>query len=293
MTINKKLILVTATVSLGILGGVLQSDKILQSVSNTAHAFSVPSKDITYVPSITANNNIEVDVEDDAVPANFFWNNNTKFEAITGSQIGTANDLNLGAWFNADRPKNMNVPVYKIDKGLTYAIRNAGITQDGESLDLIVTINDFKKNDTDTYLGGLLILNSNDVGNDSNNKYSSITIQAPGYHDLDFDYKIVSSKTKQPVKVATGTYWSDIDVNQGINESLSNLKMIMSTQSSDLKIDGKVLYSTNVGSSNGLNDVDKNSYIGVGTGSEFNVKFYNPYNKALNNTPAINGAYDQ
>ena len=62
MTINKKLILVTATVSLGILGGVLQSDKILQSVSNTAHAFSVPSKDVTYVPSITTNNNIEVDI---------------------------------------------------------------------------------------------------------------------------------------------------------------------------------------------------------------------------------------
>ena len=264
--------------------------------SHPAKAIGIPSNQITYVPSIGTNNNVEVDSESE--PASFAWNKTgtTNISIIKGSVVGDVTDTAHNGILGAKNQPQVSTPLYSINAGDQYRLSNVGKTQDGQSLDIIATVKSVSK-DTHTndtfgpreYSSGIAFQDSKKLG-PVPDSYGSIGVFIFGWEKTDIDYQYVKSGTTTPVTVTTATYWSDIDIVQGINEDASNKKVIMSNNSEAKKylaVDGQYIYALdNEKDFDGLNDADTSAYIGVGEGDKINIKYEGIYRGGKNSSMA-------
>ena len=291
---RKKKIQIFIGISSGIAIGLIAPNLLNNLSPNTAQAFDIPSSQITYVPSITTNNNIEVDATGD--PAKMSWGKagTTQVQIIKGSVIGKSTDYNLGAPNTPRTP----VDVYSNNVGDKYRITNIGTTESGKKLDLIATI---ISNSPWTPPAGqvsgtpaLIIAASSNLGPQAD-PFNSIAFFDLFHSQSKINFQIVQAGTNTPVTVTTATYWSDIDVYQGVNENLTNQKMLMSNSAAtkaNLALDGQWVYSTSQGTDfDGLNNANESAYIGVGTKNNFDVHYKNVYDKYQSNVPGQGSGY--
>ena len=294
MVINKKTIATTA-LTFGVLAGITMSDKVLDIVSgnfsnsHTASAIGISNKDITYVPDIRSGVDFEIDSTGE--PANFSWNKvgTSQVEIIKGRITSYSDQYSLGV---NNQPRT-NSPLYSGNPGDSYRITNVGMTESGKKLDLIVTVTQFTlyRDPGAVPAGpGILIAPSTNLGPTPDSTHS-ITVFPVVCDGANINYKIVEAGTNNPVEVTTASYWSDIDVYQGVNETLSNQEVIASSQS-NLGFNSPWVYSKSNGMDyDGMNNANESGYIGVGTASEFNVNYENVYHE-ISGTPGMGFRYD-
>ena len=247
-----------------------------------------------------------------AHPVNLMWSSSTSVEPVSGSNASIVeNDITSNGsnrmWVGPDiiNDESTPIPLYSVETGAKYRIKNIGKTTDGsdKSVDLIVeylghTEKSEKAKDKDQGPAGVAFVDSARLGTPDD--YHSIAFLNHGVEDIKIEATFVESGTDTPMTVIAANYWSDIDYKQGLKETFSNQDAIMSTNSV-LTEDGDVVYEGYDGGpqpseedqsisgekfirADGLNDVNRSAYIGVGIVSSFILDYYNPY-------PANNAGY--
>lgn len=297
MVINKKTIATTA-LTLGVLAGITMSDKVLDIVSgnfsnsHTASAMGISDKDITYVPDISSG--VDFEIDSDTEGASFSWGaaGATSVVVEQGSVVGDVLDSQYNNILGDTNQPRVSTTVYSLNAGDRYRLTNVGKTESGQALDVVATINSATKDSHSnstygprTYNAGIAFQNSSNLGTNTD-PHSAIGVLVFGWEKTDITYKYVKAGTNEAVKVTTATYWSDIDIWQGINENASNKKVIMSSSDETKKwlaTDDRWVYALDPAKDfDGLNDANESAYIGVGEGDSVNIKYDGIYRGGRN-----------
>lgn len=233
-----------------------------------------------------------------------------------------------------------DVPVMELKIGHGYRITYVGSTNRSEELDMIWTPtildgawswDDQSHRDTDSgqepVFGahnpkyrwakpGIAITHTGKINGDI---YDAISFYTSGWQKVGAHVDFVLHGTDTPIKITAGTYFADIDADQGIMETFTNQEMYINNTAltglgdypsnqdgapeivdtsgvysgkQTLRIDdeNKVVYANNPNNANGFKSMNASGYLGVGTSSGFNIIYYNPYNldenRHLNDLPA-------
>lgn len=210
-----------------------------------------------------------------------FFDLKTQF-STDGYQFGSAN-----------QPKT-NANIYSLNAGDKYRITNAGITSNGDKVDIIYTVNYASGNGgnslnfNDLNKKGIAFYNSKDLGK-TPSSVASIAMFFVGYNNVSADVSYVKSGTNTKLNLTTATAWFDIDRGEAIYETQSNKQAIFKKNQPSfdpLNIDKGTVYATYKqladGSFNDVNgyadaDTKGGSYLGFGTGTNFELHVVNPY----------------
>ena len=280
---NKKMIAIGLASSLSLLA-------VASIGAQKAHAIAVSP---TYVDSFSGTT---FQLPQDTVGASFSWGKvgNTDVKIEKGSQVSTAlTAFPAGKyapdgthWGKTNEP-HADKPLYSVNNGDSYRISNVGKTTDNRNLDIIITVKSSVNSPSYSGPTGVSFYNSSEVGSTSDHGASSIVLLVAGKQSLTTNVKYVYAGTNASATVGTGMFWSDIDIQQGVNETQSNNKayFLKNQPSTDpLSIDGSTVYSTTGTDINGYSDADAKggTYLGLGIGNNFDITYSNPYTGGKN-----------
>ena len=291
----KKYALFSTAAALALAGGVVLSSQT-SIITNAASILGVHQASAMGTDSIEWNkegisqkNTVNISVPTNSVGGYTSWgiSGDTKVMKADGSGPAPALSYNsdgTGWRWGVNQPKSP-LPVYSIEPGSSYRITNAGKTNDGKSFDLIYTVKSTTNKHKYPSKPGISITDSANLGT-KGDSFHSIALLVTGVDSINAHVDYVKSGTNDKLNVTTGTYWSDIDVRQGINENQSNSHVIFGGvddhNTNKMAVDGKTVYSTTDDDFTGMNDPDHGAYIGVGSGTGYDVNYYSPYLKGLN-----------
>lgn len=271
---------------------------IAVSKNTISKAYAIGTSNITKTNDF---NNTTFSVPAGTDTASFSWNSsNTKVQIIKGSKTGTAKTAfptyfitNDGTHWGKSNEPHFDSPLYSVATNNSYRITNLAKTSNGESVDAIITmkgnqeIANYRKAG---YKQGIAFYGTQDLGNTSDGGLHSLAVLVAGYKSVSMHVDYVKAGTNTKMTLATGNFWSDIDIGQGVYENQSNQQAIFlnKTDRYSLSINGNDVYSTTDGSQsgddmNGYADANKGgTYLGIGIGSGFDMTYYTPYVKAKN-----------
>lgn len=295
--ITKAVTMATAALTVGISGIALMQNA------------SAIGTNPTYVDTSLSNTVFKIDSS--AKTAEFAWGKygNTSIQIERGNKVG--NIFDLQTWFSSDghqfgatNQPSKNSAIYSLNKGDSYRIKNVGKTSDGEMVDIIYTINASSGTgsasliDADKNKKGIAFSDSADMGINNRKNIHSISMMLIGYNNVNANVKYVKAGTNTPLNLTTATAWYDIDRAEGINENQSNSKAVFKRNQPSfdpLNIDNRTVYATyqmfNDGSQNDVNGYDDadskgGTYLGFGTGTNFDMSIYSPYTPKNNTDPS-------
>ena len=271
---------------------------IAVSKNTISKAYAIGTSNITKTNDF---NNTTFSVPAGTDTASFSWNSSdTKVQIINGSQTGTAKTAfptyfitNDGTHWGKNNEPHFDSPLYSAAPNSSYRITNLAKTSSGESVDAIITMTgnqEIAKYRNAGYKQGVAFYGTQDLGNTGDGGLHSLAVLVAGYKSLSMHVDYVKAGTNTKMTLATGNFWSDIDIGQGVYENQSNQQAIFldKTDRYSLSINGNDVYSTSDGDQagddmNGYADANKGgTYLGIGIGSGFDMTYYTPYVQAKN-----------